>query len=164
MSSKYGKTCVIAEFGIAYNSGSTGAAALKSARTICNDLFYWEPECYNWQGYSMGAWDPSTKKPTVILTSGLKNAEEWSIEDTPKSENIEVYPNPFNGDVLNLNLNGLSGTTSIRILNVNGAVLEQRVFSDQQIINLNNLNLSSGIYFLQIDNPQKKEIRTIVVK
>jgi len=72
MSSQFGKWCVISEFGIAENAGTTGATALKSARTICNDLFYWEPEAYNWQGYSMGAWDPSSKEPTVVLTSGLK--------------------------------------------------------------------------------------------
>jgi arabinogalactan endo-1,4-beta-galactosidase len=164
MSSKYGKSCVIAEFGIAYNSGSTGAAALKSARTICNDLFYWEPECYNWQGYSMGAWDPSTKMPTVILTSGLKSAVANSIEETPQTEKIVVYPNPCNGDVLNLNLNGLTGTTNVRILNVNGSILVEKVVYDQQIITLNNLNLSAGAYFLQISNSQKKEIRTIVVR
>lgn len=162
--SKYGKTSVIAEFGMAYNAGSTGATALKSARTICSDLFYWEPECYNWQGYSMGAWDPSTKKPTVVLTSGLKSEEASSIEDTPEIAKIAVYPNPCNGDALNLNLSGLSGTTTIRILSVNGAVVGEKVVFDQQIINLNNLNLSSGVYFLQIDNPQQKEIRTIVVR
>ncbi|MEJ2193755.1 MAG: glycosyl hydrolase 53 family protein [Ignavibacteriaceae bacterium] len=30
-------------------------------------VFYWEPECYSWHGYDMGAWDPVTKQPTVAL-------------------------------------------------------------------------------------------------
>jgi arabinogalactan endo-1,4-beta-galactosidase len=30
-------------------------------------VFYWEPECYNWNGYDMGAWDPNTKQPTVAM-------------------------------------------------------------------------------------------------
>lgn len=162
---KYGKPSVVAEFGISSTSGTTGATALKSARTICSDLFYWEPECYNWQGYTMGAWDYSTKKPTVILTSGLKSALVPNMnEETSENNNIVVYPNPCNGEVLNLNMNGVSGQTTIRILSVNGIVLSESVVSDMQTINLDNLNLISGIYFLQIDNAQKKEVRTIVVK
>jgi arabinogalactan endo-1,4-beta-galactosidase len=29
-------------------------------------VFYWEPEAYNWQDYSLGAFD-STGKPTIAL-------------------------------------------------------------------------------------------------
>ncbi len=37
-------------------------------------VFYWEPECYNWQNYQLGAWDPVTKEPTAALDAflGLK--------------------------------------------------------------------------------------------
>ncbi len=164
MSSKFGKWCVVSEFGIATNAGSTGATALKSARTICNDLFYWEPEAYNWQGYGLGAWDASTKKPTVVLTSGLKSAEEPNFVEATDASAIQLYPNPFYGNALNLNLSNLSGTTTIRILNVSGVVMEERVIYDEQMISLNDLNLVSGVYFVQIDNPQQKEIRTLVVK
>lgn len=163
--SKFGKPSVIAEFGISYTAGATGATALKSARTICSDLFYWEPECYNWNGYGMGAWDPSTKKPTVILTSGLKSAFVPNTDDAPAdNKNIVVYPNPCNGDVLNINLNETTETSIIRVLNVHGNVVTERVVNKQQTVCLNNLNLMSGIYFLQIDNAQHKEMRTIVVK
>jgi arabinogalactan endo-1,4-beta-galactosidase len=164
MKSKYGKWCVVSEFGIANNAGTTGATALKSARTICNDLFYWEPEAYNWQGYGLGAWDAVTKKPTVVLTSGLKSADELNFVELPETSDIEIYPNPSNGEVLNLNLGNMEGSTTIRIINVNGKILEQIVFANQQTVSLDNLNLSSGVYFVQIDNFQQKEIRTIVVK
>ncbi len=70
MKSRYGKWCMLCEIGIAENSGSTGASFVKAARGLANDVFYWEPEAYNWQGYGLGAWDSSTLEPAAILTSG----------------------------------------------------------------------------------------------
>ena len=70
MKSRYGKWCMLSEIGIAANSGSTGASFVKAARGLANDVYYWEPEAYNWQGYGLDAWDSSTLEPTVILTSG----------------------------------------------------------------------------------------------
>jgi len=65
--SKMSKPTVIAEFGIDQGAGTTGYAALQSAKTICSDLFYWEPECYGgWQGYTMGAFT-SAGEPGPIL-------------------------------------------------------------------------------------------------
>ena len=164
MKSKFGKNCVIAEFGIAYNSGSTGATALKSARTICSDLFYWEPECYNWQSYSMGAWDPSTQKPTVILTSGLKSAIEISDEIGPLKSDITMYPNPLIGEDLKIALTGLSGLTTLKILNVRGIIIHELQVSDEPLVTLNNLRLNAGVYFVQITNARTKEVRTLIVK
>jgi arabinogalactan endo-1,4-beta-galactosidase len=34
-------------------------------------VFYWEPECYNWVEYQMGAWDPITKQPTSAMDAFL---------------------------------------------------------------------------------------------
>jgi len=70
MKSRYGKWCALCEIGIAENSGSTGATFVKAARGLANDVYYWEPEAYNWQGYGLGAWDPSTMKPTLAVTQG----------------------------------------------------------------------------------------------
>lgn len=163
MKSKYGKTCVIAEFGISSTSGTTGATALKSARTICTDLFYWEPECYNWQGYTMGAWDAVTKKPTVILTSGLKSAEE-NTEVAAIEKEVKLFPNPSNGENINLQLTGLTGSTNIQVINMAGIILKDRNVSDQDLVNLNYMHLNAGVYFVKITNAELKEIRTLVVK
>ncbi len=61
-------------------------------------VFYWEPECYNWQGYNMGAWNPSTKEPTIALDAFLDTvatsvAKEASV---PVDYKLNNYPNPFN--------------------------------------------------------------------
>jgi arabinogalactan endo-1,4-beta-galactosidase len=163
MKSKYGKNCVIAEFGIANNAGSTGATALKSARTICNDLFYWEPECYNWQGYGMGAWDASTQKPTVVLTSGLKSEEIDNMEPDKIGSDISVYPNPFTSGTLKVTLNGLSGPTTIKILNVNGQEVKSIAVVNQTSVDIDS-GLAPGTYFVQIDNARQKEVKTLIVK
>jgi hypothetical protein len=164
MSSTFGKWSVVSEFGIAENSGSTGATALKSARTICTDLFYWEPEAYNWQSYGLGAWDPTTKEPTVVLTSGLKSAEAVTEANAmDEAPGINLYPNPCSGGTLTLDLKNVLGATTIRVINVNGKVLnEQTVY--EQVVDLSSLNLAKGVYFVQVTNAQIKEVRTLIVK
>jgi arabinogalactan endo-1,4-beta-galactosidase len=165
MKSRYGKWCLLSEIGIAANSGSTGASFVKAARGLVNDVFYWEPEAYNWQGYGLGAWDYATQKPTVILTEGLKSAIEQDLVLTSiEKSNIDVYPNPLIGENININLNGLTGKTGIKILNVNGQVVRKLVSIDEQLVTIDKTGLKSGIYFIQIDNQQQKLVKTVVVK
>ncbi|MGD0038104.1 MAG: glycosyl hydrolase 53 family protein [Bacteroidota bacterium] len=60
-------------------------------------VFYWEPECYNWQDYNLGAWDPSTKKPTVAMDAFLDTViTSVYREEIISHYALNVYPNPFN--------------------------------------------------------------------
>jgi len=74
MISRYSTPCMVVEVGM-------DASAPASARTFLSDIitktnsvaggnglgvFYWEPEAYNWQGYTLGAFD-NTGKPTEAL-------------------------------------------------------------------------------------------------
>ncbi|MGA3288279.1 MAG: glycosyl hydrolase 53 family protein [Bacteroidota bacterium] len=60
-------------------------------------VFYWEPECYNWQSYNLGAWDPSTKKPTVAMDAFLDTViTSVNREEIISHYALNVYPNPFN--------------------------------------------------------------------
>ena len=34
----------------------------------CAGVWYWEPECYEWNGYDMGAFDKNGK-PTAIMNA-----------------------------------------------------------------------------------------------
>jgi hypothetical protein len=61
-------------------------------------VFYWEPESYNWQGYQLGAWDPTTKAPTAAMDAFLgisATSVAWE-ENTPWRYTLNIYPNPFN--------------------------------------------------------------------
>jgi arabinogalactan endo-1,4-beta-galactosidase len=77
MVSRYGKQVMICEAGMSESAATTCKSFLSDLITKVKSVsggnglgvFYWEPEAYNnWQGYGMGAFDP-TGKPTVALTA-----------------------------------------------------------------------------------------------
>ncbi|OIR08396.1 arabinogalactan endo-1,4-beta-galactosidase precursor [mine drainage metagenome] len=76
MISRYGKQVMICEVGMDVNSPTVCQSFLNDLitkiKSVSNNnglgVFYWEPECYNWQSYSLGAFD-NTGKPTVALNA-----------------------------------------------------------------------------------------------
>jgi arabinogalactan endo-1,4-beta-galactosidase len=59
-------------------------------------VFYWEPESYPpWQGYQLGAWDPTTKAPTIAMNAFLGLTSVREVKDILHLH-IDIYPNPFN--------------------------------------------------------------------
>lgn len=78
MVSRYGKPVMICEVGMDYASPAISKAFLTDIITKVNSVssgnglgvFYWEPECYNWQGYTLGAFD-NTGKPTIAMDAFL---------------------------------------------------------------------------------------------
>jgi arabinogalactan endo-1,4-beta-galactosidase len=78
MVSRYGKPVMICEVGMDVNSPTACNSFLTDLITKVNSVpngnglgvFYWEPECYNWQNYSLGAFD-NTGKPTTAMDAFL---------------------------------------------------------------------------------------------
>ncbi|HEX3043450.1 MAG TPA: glycosyl hydrolase 53 family protein [Bacillota bacterium] len=67
MKSRYGKPVMIVEVGLDYTAATATRDFIKKARTLGADgVFYWEPECYNWAGYTKGAWG-TNGRPTVAM-------------------------------------------------------------------------------------------------
>jgi arabinogalactan endo-1,4-beta-galactosidase len=74
MVSRYGKPVMICEIGMDVSAPSTCRSFVADIISKTNSLsnamglgvFYWEPESYNWQGYTLGAFD-NDGKPTVAL-------------------------------------------------------------------------------------------------
>ena len=74
MVSRYGKPVMICEIGMDVSAPSTCRSFIADIISKTNSLsngmglgvFYWEPESYNWQGYTLGAFD-NNGKPTVAL-------------------------------------------------------------------------------------------------
>lgn len=77
--SRYGKPVMQVEFGGRVDRASQTETDLVSYITGMKSIgglgvFYWEPEVYSpFSSYNMGAWDSSTKEPTVAL-NGFLNA------------------------------------------------------------------------------------------
>lgn len=80
MVSRYGKLVMVCEVGMSVGSPATCKSFVEdilnktSSVTGGNGLgvFYWEPECYNFQGYTKGAWG-SDGKPTAAMDAFLLN-------------------------------------------------------------------------------------------
>ena len=74
MISRYGCEVMICEVGMSWDQAATAKLFLTDLITRtkainnekCLGVFYWEPEAYNWNGYTLGAFDNSGK-PTVAL-------------------------------------------------------------------------------------------------
>lgn len=77
--SRYGKPVMQVEFGGPENRASRVETDLESYITGMKSIgglgvFYWEPEVYSpFSSYAMGAWDPTTREPTIAL-NGFLNA------------------------------------------------------------------------------------------
>jgi len=73
VSNKYGKPYMQVEFGGPVSDPSGTKTALKNYLTALKSnggqgLLYWEPEGYSpFTGYSMGAWNSSTREPTAAM-------------------------------------------------------------------------------------------------
>lgn len=74
MVSRYGKPVMISEIGMDVTAATTSRSFISDIVSKTKSItggqglgvFYWEPESYNWESYSFGAFD-NTGKPTVAL-------------------------------------------------------------------------------------------------
>jgi arabinogalactan endo-1,4-beta-galactosidase len=74
MQSRYGTNVVISEAGFSYSDPATASKFLTQLKSNVTSIggvgiFYWEPECYNWNSYNMGATNPSTLEPTSAMSA-----------------------------------------------------------------------------------------------
>ncbi len=102
MIARYKTKVMVVETGYPYNQAATAKTFLldliaKTKSVGGLGVFYWEPECYNWQNYGLGAWDPATKQPTIALDAFLESStSSVKQEEIITDYNLNVYPNPFN--------------------------------------------------------------------
>lgn len=74
------KPVIQVEYGGPWNRGYT-ATSLRTWIANINSLpnssgggvWYWEPECYNWNGYQSGAWDATTLMPSSGIMQAFNN-------------------------------------------------------------------------------------------
>ena len=79
MVERYGTEVMITEIGVPWDEPQAKtivADMIQKVRSVNQDkgigIFYWEPQAYSWQGYTLGAWDPNTRQPTQALDAFLK--------------------------------------------------------------------------------------------
>ena len=131
-------------------------------------VFYWEPECYNWQGYQLGAWDPATEEPTVALDAFL-GIDATHVKETkqPVGYNLNVYPNPFNPSTTIQYQLPVRSSVSIVIYNVLGQEVERLVsgYENQgsHEVTWSADGFASGVYFCQLSATDYLAMKKIVL-
>lgn len=172
MISRYNTKVMVVEAGYAYNDPINANHYLLDLITKTKSVgglgvFYWEPECYNWQGYQMGAWDPTNEEPTVALDAFLgKYATAVDEPQRPEGFNLHVYPNPFNPSTTIQYDLPVRSRISIVIYNVLGQEVAQLVngYKSQGYHNLtwSANGLASGVYFCRLSSPDYLAMKKIV--
>jgi arabinogalactan endo-1,4-beta-galactosidase len=76
MRSRYGKSVMIVEAGMAADQPTASKAFLqdliaKTRGASGLGVLYWEPEAFNWQGYTKGAWN-TNGRPTIALDAFIE--------------------------------------------------------------------------------------------
>jgi arabinogalactan endo-1,4-beta-galactosidase len=172
MIARYQTKVMIVETGYAYNEAETANHFLldlidKTKSINGLGVFYWEPECYNWQGYHLGAWDPATKKPTTAMDAflGIRDTTSMTGIKEMSDDAVYIYPNPLSSNQkLTLTLNEFSGSTNIRINDINGRNLYETEVLNQKNVEINDIDVNPGIYFIQVTNDRDKVMKLLIIK
>ena len=131
-------------------------------------VFYWEPECYNWQNYQLGAWDPVSKKPSAALDAFLGKVATSVIQEKNKlNYDFKIYPNPFNPNTTIEYSLLKSSETSIDIYNILGEKIIRLVdgfkTAGSHKITWSAQNIVSGVYFCRIISGNYLETKKMVL-
>jgi arabinogalactan endo-1,4-beta-galactosidase len=131
-------------------------------------VFYWEPECYNWQGYQMGAWDPSTEEPTAAMDAFLGiNATPVKSTGHPEGYDLNIFPNPFNPSTTIQYDLPVRSAVSVVIYNILGQEVKQLVSGYQQQgyheVSWSADGFASGVYFCRLTAPDYLTMRKLVL-
>lgn len=160
MIARYHKKVMVVEAGYLYNQPVDAnhflldlIAKTKSVGGL--GVFYWEPECYNWQNYQLGAWDPRTGEPTVAMDAFL-GKEATAVKTPPNVPRygFNVYPNPFNPSTTISYELPSPARVSITIYDVLGQEVRQLIngytAGGNHTVIWSPDNVSSGVYFCRM--------------
>jgi arabinogalactan endo-1,4-beta-galactosidase len=125
-------------------------------------VIYWEPQGErNWTGgYKLSCWR-SDGKPTAAMDAFLTNTTGIKQINTPSDFNF--YPNPCYDGVLNFESRFSSNSYEVRISDSNGKLLKQQTMNGTSKNSLH-LNLTPGIYFVNIDDGKHAELKKLVIR
>lgn len=98
----------------------------------------------------------------------LKTINGGGLVSSAKTQTIEstftIYPNPATNKISIETNSNLQGETTICIYNMNGALLQQKKFQGQHLIELDVSTLAKGIYLVKIQTNKGIETKKLVVQ
>jgi hypothetical protein len=99
-----------------------------------------------------------------ILYEVVDAEKELEVENTLTS----IYPNPSNGDFVNVNLSNLEkGQLQLRLLDAAGRTLTTRVYAVEGSLNTTltfDDKLSAGVYMIETHNAGRVQTQRLVVQ
>jgi len=157
MVSRYGKDVMVVEVGGDYtkvqNTYDMLVAVQNKVSAVQNHrglgVIYWEPEGEkSWSGYQLSCWG-ADGKPTAALDAFLLKFTGFnSMKEEPL---LRIYPNPLYEGLLNLELKNLPGFSLLRIYDLTGNLLKEKLLKDQ-LRTVIDLNLLPGMYVVNLQN------------
>jgi arabinogalactan endo-1,4-beta-galactosidase len=95
MRSRYGKGVMIVEVGMSWDQATASKAFLTELITRSRNagalgVLYWEPQAYNWQGYSKGAWN-TNGRPTIALDAFIEGTTPPPPGSVTLQENLAGF-------------------------------------------------------------------------
>jgi len=102
----------------------------------------------------------------ACTTTGIQSEIETDSRQGLKDLDFIVYPNPTHQDgELNIMIESTKESVNLSIINIFGQnILDQKVNrSDFEILEIDNLNLRSGIYLISVDDGINRKVKQVVV-
>jgi hypothetical protein len=95
MRSRYGKSVMLVEVGMSFDQATASKAFLtdiiaKARSAGALGVVYWEPQAYNWQGYTKGAWN-TNGRPTIALDAFLEGSTPPPGNSVTLQENLTGF-------------------------------------------------------------------------
>jgi hypothetical protein len=124
----------------------------------------------NFNGYS-GNFGPAQR--IQVAGTSASGELEYELVDAEKSmelgsSELSVYPNPSNGEFVNVSLTDLvKGQLQVRVLDAAGRLILTRVYSVEESLNTTinfDQQLSSGIYMIEMVNAGQLQTQRLVVE
>ncbi len=92
---------------------------------------------------------------TIVIVPTTK------LEDK-SSQPWQLYPNPTKNS-FSIALDQSYSNINVRILDIQGRLVKEQEFQDQQLLNLG-IEGTSGLYFIQVFTPQKEAVFKLIKK
>jgi arabinogalactan endo-1,4-beta-galactosidase len=134
MRTRYGKDVMLVEVGMSFDQATASRSFLQDIISKTRSagglgVLYWEPQAYNWQGYTKGAWN-TNGRPTVALDAFLEGTTP-PPPPPPPSSSITVQENTtgFCGvdGTIDSNNAGYTGAGFANTNNASGTAVRWRV-------------------------------------
>lgn len=174
MIARYQTKVMVTETGYLYYQAATANSflvdLLRKTKSIGGlGVFYWEPECYNWQGYNLGAWDPFTKKATVAMDAFLDTViTSVNREEIISHCTLNAYPNPFNPTTIIEFTLAEDSHVLLKVYDVLGRelaiLINQELKAGKSHSSVFNASrLTSGIYFCRMEAGKSSLVKKLLL-